>query len=157
MEVSLHANVSDQATNHVANALHAPLKALGKRLSGDYGGVMEHLLIDVELIESHARPDGKSRFPFRFQKRVSGRSHFGLPAIPDKFNVGHYSVRPNFQAIASLAAEQVVPYVLSLVYDSTSVLLEKQKKLGGFDAALFRKSFLQACEGIGCELSENAL
>ncbi len=157
MEVGLHANMSDQTTNHVATALYAPLKALSTLLSGEYGGIMEHLWIDVELIESHARPDGKSRFPFRFQKRVSGRSHFGLPATPDKFNVGHYSVRPDFQLITSLPAEKIVPHVLSLIYESTSVLFEKQKRLGGFDATLFRQSFLQACEGIGCELSENAL
>jgi hypothetical protein len=157
MEVGLHANMSDQATNHVATALYAPLKALGARLSGEYGGVMEHLWIDVDLIESHATPDGKSRFPFRFQKRVSGRSHFGLPAAPDKFNVGHYSVRPDFQLITSLPTEQIVPHVLSLIYKSTSVLFENQKRLGGFDATLFRQSFLLACEGIGCELSENAL
>ena len=157
MQVGLHANMSDQATNHVAVALIPTLKELSERLSGEYGGIIEHLWIDVELIEAHARPDGKSRFPFRFQKRVSGRSNFGLPAGPDKFNVGHYSVRPNFLQLAYTPSKNIVPYVLSIIYESTSVLLLKSKKLGGFDAVLFRQSFLRACEDLGFKLAENAL
>ena len=102
------------------------------------------------------RTNGKSRYPFRFQKRVSGHSRLGLPAIPDRFNVGHYSVTPDFQVISSLPNEQLVPYVLSLLYNSTSVLLEKQNKLGGFNALLFRSKFLLACESLGCEISDNA-
>ena len=153
MEVGIHANICDQATSHVATALRIPFEELSERLRGDYGGVMEHLWIDLELVESHAGTRGKSRFPFRFQKRVSGHSRLGLPAIPDKFNVGHYSVRPDFQVIASLPTKQLVPYVLSLIYESTSVLIEKQKKVGGFDAAHFRRKFLHACESIGFKLS----
>ena len=156
MQVGLHANMCDQSTRHAANALRPPFKALSERLSGDYGGVMEHLWVDLELLESTARPDGRSRFPFRFQKRVSGRSHFGLPATPDKFNVGHYSVRPDYQTVRSLSAVQVVPYLLSLVYESTSILLEKDKRLGGFDASRFRSSFLLACKDIGYEISERS-
>jgi hypothetical protein len=157
MEVGIHANVYDRATAKVAEALHKPFDELSKRLQGQYGGAMEHLFIDLELVESHARPDGKERFPFRFQKRVSGHSRFGLPAIPDSFNVGHLSVRPDFHLLTLLSTEQVVPYVLSLIYESTSILLEKQKKLGGFDAVIFRNNFLDACRSIGYELSSNPL
>ena len=157
MEVGIHANVCDQTTSNVSAALTVPFKELSALLSGNYGGAMEHLWIDLDLLESHAKVDGKGRFPFRFQKRVSGRSRFGLPAIPDKFNVGHYSVKPDFKIIKSLSAERLVPYVLSLIYDSTSVLIEKQKKLGSFDAALFRRNFIQACRSIGYEVSSNAL
>jgi len=157
MEVGIHANVCDRTTAKVAEALRKPFDELSKRLRGQYGGTMEHLFIDLELVESHTRPDGRERFPFRFQKRVSGHSRFGLPAIPDSFNVGHFTVRPHFQLLTSLSTEQVVPYVLSLIYASTSRLLEKQKKLGGFDAVLFRNKFLDACRSMGYEVSSNPL
>lgn len=157
MEVGIHANVCDQSTSHVAKALRGPFAELGARLSGDYGGVMEHLWIDLELVESRAKEDGKSRFPFRFQKRVSGHSRLGLPAIPDRFNAGHYSVRPDFRVITSLPNEPLIQYVLSLIYDSTSLLIEKHKKLGGFNATLFRSNFVQACKSLGYEVSGKAL
>jgi hypothetical protein len=155
MKVGIHANICDRATERVVDALHKPLKELSQRMEHQYGGVMEHLWIDLELIEPDVRTDGKERFPFRFQKRVSGGSRLGLPAIPDSFNVGHFSVRPDFQLITSLSMQQVVPYVLSLIYESTSILLEKQKKLGGFDAVLFRKKFLDECRAIGYNISND--
>lgn len=111
--------------------------------------MMEHLWIDLELVESHARPDGKPRHSFRLQKRVSGRGRFGLPAIDDRMNVGHYSVRPNFAHLAALPVEQATQYVLSLIYESTEVLLAKQKRLGGFDAQMFREKFISACQQLG--------
>lgn len=157
MEVGIHANISDRATENVAEALRKLFKELGERLQGQYGGVMEHLWIDLELVESHAKTDGRQRFPFRFQKRVSGHSRFGLPAIPDSLNVGHFSVRPDFKLLTSLPVEQGVPYVLSLIYEATSVLLEKRKKLGGFDAVLFRNKFLEACRSMGYDASKNPL
>jgi hypothetical protein len=155
MEVGLHANMCDQATRGISKALSVPFTELSALLEGDYGGVMEHLWIDLELIKSHSRPDGRARFPFRFAKRVSGRSHFGLPPSPDKFNVGHYSVRPDFQLIASLPLSEAVVYALSLIYDSTRVLIDKQKRLGGFDASSFRRNFLAGCRKVGYEISEN--
>lgn len=157
METRFHANMCDTSTRHVASAMRAPFKSLGESLTGDYGGTIEHLWIDLELIESHARPDGSCKHPFRFQKRVSGRSHFGLPPAPDHFNVAHYSVRPDFAAFASLPGEQLLPYVLSIIYDSTAVLLDKQKKLGGFNAVLFRERFLGACERLGYRIGGDAL
>lgn len=153
MEVGIHANMSDQATSKVAAALQPLFRELSNRLKGEYGGLMEHLWIDLELIESHAKTDGRPRYPFRFQKRVSGRSHFGLPPVPDKFNVGHFSVRPDFALISSLPSEEAVPYVLSLIYIASEALLDKQKKLGGFNAELFRARFQDECQSLGyqCE------
>ena len=157
MKVGIHANVCDSDTTHIASALRDPFTTLGKMLSGEYGGTMEHLWIDLELLEYSARPDGKPRHPFRFQKRVSGRGHFGLPAIPDSFNVGQNSVRPNFQLLVSMNAERAVPYVLSLIYESTGLLFEKQKKLGDFDAELFRTNFRGGCMQLGYEVTRDAL
>src|SRR5262245_9710634 len=125
MDVGIHANMCDQATHAVSKALYVPFRDLSALLQGDYGGAMEQLWIDLELIESRARDDGSRRFPFRFAKRVSGRSRFSLPAQPDKFNVGHYSVRPDFRLIASLPTRQAVLYALGLIYDSTEVLNQK--------------------------------
>ncbi|MBC3937233.1 hypothetical protein [Undibacterium rugosum] len=151
MQLGLHANVCDSATAHIVSALHKPFAALSAALSGEYGGPMEHLWIDLELVEHIARPVGKAKFPFRFQKRVSGRSHFGLPPTPDNFNVGHYSVRPDFQLLASMSAEQAVPYVLALIYESVKQLSKKQ--LGGFDVALFRNNFRNECTRLGYEVA----
>jgi hypothetical protein len=153
MEVGFHANITDGATTKVAGSLHPVFESLSHRLRGEYGGMMEHLWIDIELVESHSRSDGKSKFPFRFQKRVSGRSPFGIgEPIPDSFNVGHFSVRPDFQILTSLLPNRAIPYVLSLIYEASSVLLEKQKKLGGFNANLFRQRFLEECKGMGYEI-----
>lgn len=149
MEVGIHANMSDQGTIKVAEALRPIFSELSERLKGEYGGQIEHLWIDLELIASHAKADGKPRHPFRFQKRVSGRSHFGLPPVPDQFNVGHFSVRPDFVLITSLPTEHMISYVLSLIYNATTVLLDKQKKLGGFNGELFRNNFLGVCQNLG--------
>ena len=92
------------------------------------------------------------QFPFRFQKRVSGRSRFGLPPSSDKFNVGHFSVRPDFQLITQQSIEETIKYILKLIYKSLAVLVEKQKKLGGFDAELFREKYVEGCRTIGYEL-----
>jgi hypothetical protein len=152
MKVGLHANMCDSTTTRIADALHAPFKAISERLSQDYGGTMEHLWIDFELIQSHA--ERRSPFPFRFQKRVGG-STCKLTGLPTPLceNVGHYSVRPDFQELRSVPQESIVSYVLSLIYASTSVLIEKQKKLGGFDADTFRSEFVAVCRQHGYEIS----
>jgi hypothetical protein len=49
MEISLHDNICDMNTLPIAQALHAPFKTIGSELSGDYGGIMEHLWISFEL------------------------------------------------------------------------------------------------------------
>jgi hypothetical protein len=137
----------DQSTAKIAQALHAPFKAIGKDLSRDYGGTMEHLWIDLELIRSHA--ERRPPWTFRFQRRVSGRSSLTGLTSPDRHNVGHYSVRPDFDELASIPLDSVVGYVLSLIYASTTVLIANQKRLGGFDAQAFRTDFVSACNGEG--------
>lgn len=67
--------------------------------------------------------------------------------MPVKFNVGHYSVRPDFFEL--LQVSDVVAYALQLIYDSTTVLIDRQKKLGGFDALKFRLDFLKGCQKLG--------
>lgn len=152
MKVAFHANVIDEDTQAVAAALDPVLKNLGHGLGGDYGGSIEHLWVQIEMLANLAREDGRARHPFRFQKRVSGRSHFGLPANPDWFNVGHFSVRPDFALLVSPPVEHVIEHVLQRVYCESAVLLEKQKKLGGFDAGLFRQRFLVECASLGYPL-----
>ena len=148
MKVGLHANMCDSTTERIARALHAPFKAIGQDLSNDYGGTMEHLWIDFELIENH------KAWSFRFQKKVGGSSPDKLTGLPRQVheNVGHYSVMPDFQELRSVPQDSVVGYVLSLIYASTSVLIEKQKKLGGFDAEKFRSDFLTTCRQHGYEI-----
>jgi hypothetical protein len=155
MHVGLHANMVDQSFSRIADALYPVLQALSAKLEGNYGGTMEHLWIDIELIESFSNEDGSPRHPFRFQKRVSGQSpSFGLPKIPDSFNVGHFSVRPDFYSLAMMQDEEAVLYLLSLSYRGTEILRTKSKRLGGFDADLFRTSFRNACRTIGYDLTE---
>ncbi|MRX11176.1 hypothetical protein GJ697_25455 [Pseudoduganella sp. FT25W] len=152
LEIGLHASIVDSSTIALSQALRAPFGALEGRLKGEYGGDMEHLWISIDLVECTAKADGTPRHPFRFQKRVSGRSRFGLPAIPDRFNVGNFSVRPDFALLATMSEDQAIPYVLGLIYEGTSVLLAKQKKLGGFDAQLFRARFHAECASVGYPL-----
>ena len=152
MEVGLHANICDSTTERIARALHAPFKAISRDLSTDYGGTMNHLWIDFELIEAHAeRPRPWS---FRFQKKVGGSSPDKLTGLPRRVheNVGHYSVRPDLLELRRLPQDSVVSYVLSLIYASTAVLIEKRKKLGGFDARKFRSDFLFTCRQHGYEI-----
>jgi len=156
MKIGIHANVCDTETQRIASSLYEPLKALGNALEGEYGGEMEHLWINLELLEYRCKPDGTQRHPFRFQKRVSGRSHFGLPPVDDKFNVGHYSVRPDFQLLKSLGPDRVVLYVLSLICESTGELIEKRKRIGQFDVALFQSRYREECSRLGYNLAPQA-
>jgi hypothetical protein len=105
MKVGIHANIVDVDTSDVADALGPVFDTLSRTLESDYGGSIEHLWIDLELLELAFKPDGGPRYPFRFQKRVSGRSRFGLPPSPDSFNVGHFSVRPDIALLVSLPEE----------------------------------------------------
>lgn len=138
----------DQATKAVAGVLGVPFESVGKDLSNDYGGTMEHLWIDFELIQEHAiqRPS----VPFRFQKKVGG-SIFPLTGLRTEtyHNVGHYGISPDFPTLFGTPLDDVPRYALGLIYDSTARLLEKQKKLGGFDALRFRRDFLSVCGKLG--------
>lgn len=151
MEVALHANVYDTATKQIAKVLQEAFAAIAKDLSNDYGGTMQHLWIDFELVESHA--ERRKPFPFRFQKKVGG-GIFKITGTrtPVYENVGHYSVRPDFHRLKTLPLESVVAYALNLIYASTSVLIEKQRRLGGFDAQKFRSDFASSCKAHGHEV-----
>lgn len=151
MEFRLRANICDTETYPISCALVEPSQALSDLMRGDYGGVMEHLWIDVELRDFGDAP--KPSWPFRFQKRVSGRSHFGLPPVDDSFNVGHYSVRPDLQLLLTLPTKDSVAHVLQVVYESTIILNGKQKRLGDFDVSRFRSRFLEAALNIGYEIT----
>lgn len=151
MEVSLNANTSDSDTERVRKVLYDVFRVIEKDISKDYGGTMEHLWIDFELIPRWAELGPP--FRFRFQKKVGGSvcRLSGLPT-PRYEHVGHYSVRPDFEKLLGLALESVPSYALGLIYASTSVLLEKQRKFGGFDAPRFRTDFLAACRRHGFEI-----
>jgi hypothetical protein len=140
----------DTATSSIADALHIPFKAIGKELSKDYGGIIENLWIDFELIRSQRSPKS-----FRFQKRVSGKAAKYLTGLscPDDFNVGHYSVKPNFNRLLKIPLGSVADYALSLIYESTSILIKKQNKLGGFNVIKFRSDFLSACKNHGFHIN----
>ncbi len=149
MELRLNANTSDSETEPIAKILRHAFRTIQKDLCNDYGGDMRHLWIDFELLQSHG--ERRARWPFRFQKRVTGsgfKKLTGLPA-PAYENVGHYSVRPDFQELMQVPLASVASYALTLIYASTSVLVEKQKKLGGFDAQKFRRDFLASCNAHG--------
>jgi hypothetical protein len=152
MQVGLHANICDASTEYIARALHSAFDAISRDLSNDYGGTMNHLWIDFELNEGHAAR--RAPWSFRFQKKVGGSSPDKITGLPRGVyeNVGHYSVRPDFRELLSVPRDAVVSYVLRLVYASTSVLLEKQKKLGGFNAQKFRSDFLASCKEHGYDI-----
>ena len=151
MEVSLNANTSDSDTERVRKVLYDVFQVIQKDITKDYGGTMQHLWIDFELIPSWA--ERRPPFRFRFQKKVGG-SICRLTGLPTPLceHVGHYSVRPDFQKLLGLPLESVPSYALGLIYASTSVLLERQKKLGGFDAQKFRRDFLASCRERGYEI-----
>ena len=151
MEVSLNANAVDHETRQVASVLRAPFDSLAQKLSTDYGGEIEHLWIDFELNQHHAslRPPR----PFRYQKRVAPPVMLKGLGLTHYNHVGHYSVRPDFQVLLGTPLDRVAAYALLLIYRSTSLLLEKQKRFGGFDASAFRANFLASCKNLGFDFS----
>ena len=142
MKVRISAPKQDQGTAHIAEAVREPLRKLGEAVSGDYGGSIEHLWIDFELVPADS--DHRPSWGFRFQKRVSPRPiAAGLPKH-EYSNVGHYSVRPDYFALAAVPPEQAVRYVLDLVYESTVILEQQRNKLGTFEVAAFRAALSKA-------------
>ncbi|MDR2918391.1 MAG: hypothetical protein LBV72_03370 [Tannerella sp.] len=141
LKVSFHANIVDKSTKIVSNVMGNRFDNLKMELNNDYGGSMEHLWIDLTLVES------EKSWPFRFQKRVDNPTSY---TEFYSYNVGHYSVRPDFEKLRGLSSEDsICSYVFRLLYESTQILVDKQKKLDGFNAAKFRIDFLSACEKLG--------
>jgi hypothetical protein len=152
MEVSINANKSDSATEEIRAKLYDVFKLISKDLCKDYGGTMQHLWISFELIQSHA--EQRPTRPFRFQKKVGGHVDkiMGLP-VPVYQNVGHYGISPDFQKLLATPLDSVANYALGVIYESTSVLIEKKKNLGGFDAERFRQDFISSCQRHGFQIS----
>lgn len=151
MQVNLNANICDLATERIPNVLRDAFGIIEKEVSRDYGGTMRHLWIDFEL--SQSRIDRRPPFPFRFQKKVGGGISKLTGLRTEVYeNVGHYSVRPDFDELLKLPLNSVPTYALGLIYLSTAVLVDKKKKLGGFDADRFRFDFLTSCKKHGHEI-----
>jgi hypothetical protein len=148
MNTKLNVNLCDETTLKIMETLRKPFKEMEEWLSQDYDGTMENLWIDFEL--SQIVSDQQPPFKFRFQKRISGKSNLSGIEFPDSYNVGHYSIRPNFEEIFKV--ENVITYSLNLIYESTEILIEKQKRLGGFDAFKFRAEFLKGCTKFGYKI-----
>jgi hypothetical protein len=130
------------------------LEALSQRLSGEYGGPMEHLWINLELSPGEA--DHRPAWGFRFQKRVAPPRELAAFKLPDSFNVGHYSVRPDYFALAQVDMESIPAYIAGLLYDSTRILMGKRRRLGDFDVELFRARFAQALHELGLTTAPRA-
>ena len=147
MDVLVSASKSDQGTEHLAALVRQPLDELSSALSGDYGGPMAHLWIDLELCPGDA--DVRPPFPFRLQKRV--RTPRELRSLGDKefFNVGNYSVRPDYFELARTPLDDVPCYLMTLLYESTKSLYGK-RQLQGFDVESFRRRFADALAARGC-------
>ncbi|HBE81431.1 MAG TPA: hypothetical protein PLN05_09890 [Pyrinomonadaceae bacterium] len=151
MKVNINANICDLATERIAARLQDVFDIIEKDVSRDYGGTMQHLWIDFEL--SQFGIDRRPPFPFRFQKKVGGGISRLTGLRTEVYeNVGHYSVRPDFDVLLDLPLGSVPSYALGLIYMSTSVLVDKKKKLGGFDAERFRIELLSSCTKHGYEI-----
>lgn len=147
LNVDLHTNIVDLSTKRVADIVSESFDFLSKKMSNDYNGNMEHLWIDLELIE------GYKSWSFRFQKRVT-LSGFGLPGKDFKYNVGHYSVKPDFEKLKLSTENEVLDYILNLIFKSTEIFFSKKKALGDFDTNRFRSDFRKACKELGFEIEK---
>jgi hypothetical protein len=147
MKFAIHATDFDLSTEHLNAVLQPFCQSLGAALSKDYGGLMEHLWIDIELNPGHTKQ--RPPYAFRFQRRVSCNP-FRLASALEYRNVGHYSIRPDFFALAAIPKEAVGCYLMELVYASTAILEQKLKRLGGFAAVTFRSDFRAELEKLGC-------
>lgn len=154
MKCSVHLGPIDSDLTSIANRLSPLLDALSVRLSRVYGGAMEHLWITLHLSPTLAAWHRPPPLSFRFQKRVSGRaaqSKFSATAVQDSYNVGHFGVQPNYDALLQLTPPSDLEYLLRVIYDATEVLEGKQTKLGGFDVQNFRADFAQAVRELNSE------
>lgn len=144
LSVNFHANMIEEKTKKISEAIESFFPKIETALRQDYGGVMEFLWIDVVLIVWH------DTFNFRFQKRVGIQDISGTSVANYYYNVGHYSVKPDFDHLKTLQDEgEICRYIFGLLYDSMAVLEKKSKSLGGFNAQKFRTDFKTACEQQG--------
>ena len=115
---------------------------------------MENLYIELELCPPLT--DDRGPWSFRFQKSVSPPRELKAFNLPKLRNVGHYSVRPDFKALADMLIDDVPCYLIRLLYSSTEVLLKKRRRLQGFDAERFRADFAAAAERLGCRIDPSS-
>lgn len=147
MDVLIGASKSDLGTEHLAALVRPHLDELSSSLSGDYGGPVVHLWIDLELCPGDAgmRP----AFPFRLQKRV--RTPTELRSLGDEqfFNVGNYSVRPDYFELARIPLDDMPCCLMTLLYESTRSLCGK-RQLKDFDVESFLRRFAGVPAARGC-------
>jgi hypothetical protein len=77
-----------------------------------------------------------------------------LLGATEYFNVGHFSVRPDYFELADVAPSDVPCYLLTAVYNATTTLAGS-KQLKEFDVQAFRakfESFLRLC---GCAANDS--
>ncbi len=148
LDFKIYSNIVEESTEKVAKIIRKPSKILEKKLSKDYGGNMESLWISIELVKSYIEK-GKT-YKFRFQKRVNEDYSGGKDYY---YNVGKYSVIPDFRKLEELPNELICDYIFGLIYDFTKILVEKSKKLNGFNARKFSSDFLKYCNEMGYLLS----
>jgi hypothetical protein len=117
MEVKVAVGKADQGTLHIADVIQPHLAELSRFLSGEYGGPMAHLWIDLELHPADA--DRREPFAFRFQKRVAVARELKALGVQEHFNVGHFGVRPDYFALAAVPLPEVPRYLLRLIYDGS--------------------------------------
>lgn len=141
LEVNFNANMYESSTKEISHNLSNLFEKLEEKLNKDYGGNMEHLWIDVELIKHY------SALPFRFQKRVNIAS--GVGGKDYYYNVGNYSIKPDFIKLETLDDKESLEYIFNLLYVSMEILVKKKKKLDNFDAEKFRADFKTVCYELG--------
>jgi hypothetical protein len=154
MNCLIYVSRRDQGTAAIAERMEGPLDELSGLLSKDYGGSLANLWIEVEL--SPVVPDLRPPWSFRFQKAVSPPKTLRAFGMGTALNVGHYNIRPDYFELAKVPSEDVVCYLLCKLYESTQVLEQKSKRLGGFKVEAFRADFLAAVRALGCEPLRNA-
>lgn len=147
MDVLISASKCDQGTEHLQTLVSPHLDALAPTLSGEYGGPMNHLWIDLELCPVDA--DHRPALAFRFRKRVVTPRELRAFGTQEFFHVGHYSVRPDYFELARVPLDDIKCYLLRLIFDSTESLAGK-RQLKGFDLGLFRQRFAAGLAEQGC-------
>lgn len=141
LKVHIDVSASEMATTTAREALGDLLANISKEFQKDYGGNMEELWIDLNLVERWPA------LPFRFQKRVSIPYFSGNSVARYVYNVGHYRFVPDFDVLRYLQTpEEIRQYILESLYDSTAILEKRAKSLGNFQATEFRQDLLQACK-----------
>ena len=119
-------------------------------ISQDYKKIFK----DVDFVHHNAAlvPLTKAGIDF-FKANVNGTKNILEQSI--KYNVGHFSVKPDFEKLKSMKEESIMEYILTLIYESTEILSGKNKTLGNFDTDRFRSDFIKACKELGCQIEQN--